>query len=174
MSKKKKDSKRGKNGMISVNETIAVNRRARFDYELGEVFEAGIMLLGSEVKSLRLGQASIAEAYVGQMRNDGSKGRELYIHNANIPEYQQASEHLQHDPKRTKQLLLHKKQIDKLLGSVQRDSYTIVPLRLFFNGRGLAKLEMALGKGKKNHDKRDTEKNRDWKRDKQRIMKDNR
>lgn len=169
---KKKQSKRGKNGMISINETIAVNKRARFDYELGEVFEAGIMLLGTEVKSLRLGQASITEAYVGPLRTDGSKGRELYVLNANIPEYQQAGEHLQHDPKRPKQLLLHKKQVDKLLGSIQRDSFTIVPLRLFFNGRGLAKLELALGKGKKNHDKRDTEKARDWKRDKQRIMRD--
>jgi SsrA-binding protein len=170
MTGQKKNNKRGKNGMISVNETIAVNKRARFDYEIGDVFEAGIMLLGTEVKSLRLGQASIAEAYVGPGRDSDSGN--LFIFNANIPEYQQAGQHLQHDPKRIKRLLLHKRELGKLLGGVTREGFSIVPLRLFFNGRGLAKLEIALGKGKKLHDKRDTERDRDWNRDKQRIMRD--
>ena len=170
MSGKKKDSKRGKSGMISVNETVAVNKRAKFDYELEDRFEAGIMLVGTEVKSLRLGQASIAESYVGPGREHDAGS--LFIFNANIPEYQQAGQHLQHDPKRPKKLLLHKRELHKLLGSVARGGYTIVPLRLFFNGRGLAKLEIALGKGKKLHDKRDTQKSRDWGREKQRIMRD--
>ncbi len=166
----KKKNQKSKSGMISVNETVAVNKRARFDYELEETFEAGLQLRGTEVKSLRLGQASITEAYIGP--GTGDEAWEVFVFNANIPEYQQASQLLQHDPKRTKKLLLKKKEIDKLLGGVQREGYTIVPLRLFFNGRGLAKLELALGKGKKLHDKRDTQKNRDWNRDKHRIMRE--
>lgn len=156
--------------MISVNETVAVNRRARFDYALEDTFEAGLQLHGTEVKSLRLGQASIVEAYIGPGREDQA-GR-LFLFNANIPEYQQAGEHLQHDPKRTKPLLLHKREIHTLLGAVQKGGYTIVPLRLFFNGRGIAKLELALAKGKKLHDKRDTEKKRDWSREKHRLLKE--
>ena len=156
--------------MISVNETVAVNKRARFDYEILEKFEAGLQLYGTEVKSLRLGQASIAEAYIGPGRED--KAGQLFIWNANIPEYQQAGTHLQHDPKRIKLLLLHKREINKLIGSIQREGMTIVPLRLFFNGRGLAKLELALAKGKKLHDKRDTQKQRDWGREKQRLLRD--
>ena len=153
-----------------MNETVAVNKRARFDYEIGDVFEAGLQLYGTEVKSLRHGQASIAESYVGP--GIGEHASELFVFNANIPEYQQASPHLQHEPKRIRKLLLKKREIDKLLGSVQRDGYTIVPLKLFFNGRGLAKLEIALGKGKKLHDKRNTQKSRDWGREKQRIMRE--
>ena len=156
--------------MISVNETVAVNKRARFDYELGETFEAGLQLLGTEVKSLRLGQASIAEAYIGPGREE--QANRLFLFNANIPEYQQASAHLQHNPKRTKTLLLKKREIDKLLGSIQKGGYTIVPTRLFFNGRGLAKLELALAKGKKDHDKRETQKQRDWGREKQRLLRE--
>ena len=154
--------------MISINETVAVNRRARFDYEISDVYEAGLMLHGTEVKSLRLGQASIAEAYIGPGREAESGA--LFIFNANIPEYQQAGAHLQHEPKRIRKLLLKKREIDKLLGSIQREGYTIVPLKLFFNGRGLAKLEIGLGKGKKLHDKRETQKNRDWTREKQRLL----
>ncbi len=158
--------------MISVNETVAVNRRARFDYELGDTFEAGMQLTGSEVKSLRLGQASIAEAYIGPAKSRAEK-RELFIFNANIPEYAQAGPHLQHEAKRTRKLLLHKKEIDKLLGSIDKGGFTIIPLRLFFNGRGLAKLELSLAKGKKLHDKRETQKDRDWNRQKQRLLREN-
>ncbi len=94
----------------------------------------------------------------------------LLIFNANIPEYQQAGSHLQHDPKRTRALLLHKRELNKLIGSINKEGHTIVPLRLFFNGHGLAKLEIALGKGKKLHDKRETQKKRDWGREKQRLL----
>jgi len=155
-----------KKGLISVNQTVADNRRVRFDYALEDKFEAGLMLAGTEVKSLRHGQCSLNEAYVGP------KDGEIWIFNANIPEYQQASEQLQHEPQRARRLLLHKREIGKLLGAVQREGYTIVPVRLYFNGRGLAKLEIALAKGKKMHDKRETSKSRDWARQKQRIMKE--
>lgn len=165
MAKKNKS----KSGLISINETVAVNRRAKFDYELGEHFEAGIMLSGTEVKSLRHGQASIAEAYIGPGKFD-ARADEIFIFNANIPEYGPAGAHLQHEPKRTRKLLLKKKEIGVLLGNVAKGGFTIVPLRLFFNGRGLAKLELALAKGKKLHDKRETEKKRDWNKEKQRLL----
>lgn len=158
---KKKDKK---SGMISVNQTVADNRKARFDYHIEDKFEAGMMLVGTEVKSLRLGQCSIKEAHVAVKKG------ELWLLNANIPEYQQASHLQQHAPKRERKLLLHKKEVDKLMGAVQREGYTIVPLRLFFNGRGLAKLEIALAKGKKLHDKRETAKARDWGREKQKLL----
>lgn len=159
-------NKKSKSGMLSVNETIAVNKRARFDYELEETFEAGIMLTGTEVKSLRLGQASIAEAYIGP--KDGG----IVMFNSHIPEYQQAGRHLQHAPKRERKLLLHKREMDKLLGAVAKSGYTIVPTKLYFNKKGIAKIEIALGKGKKTHDKRDTIKERDWQRDKARLLRD--
>ena len=161
---KKKNQK--KTGLISTNHTVAKNRRATFDYEIEDKFEVGIVLYGTEVKSLRLGQCSINEAYVGP------KAGEIWAFNINIPEYQQAAPHLQHEPQRPRKLLLHKREVDKLLGSVQRGGYTIIPMRLYFNGRGLVKLEIGLGKGKKQHDKRETEKKRDWGREKQRIMRD--
>ncbi len=160
---KKKDKK---SGLISTNETISDNRRARFDYALEEKFEAGIQLVGTEVKSLRHGQCSLNEAHVGP------KGGEMWLFNANIPEYQQASALMQHKPQRARKLLLKKKEVDKLLGAVNREGYTIVPLRIFFNNRGLAKVEIALAKGKKVHDKRETEKKRDWARDKARLMRE--
>ncbi|MCB9996480.1 MAG: SsrA-binding protein SmpB [Rhodospirillales bacterium] len=159
---KKKNSK---SGLISTNATVAENRRAKFDYHLEEKFEAGIELVGTEVKSLRHGQCSINEAYVGP------KGEEILLFNANIPEYQQAGSHLQHTPNRTRRLLLHKREINKLLGAVTREGYTIVPTKLYFNARGMAKIEIALAKGKKQHDKRETIKNRDWGREKQRLLK---
>lgn len=162
MAKKNKS----KSGLLSVNVTVADNRRARFDYALEEKFEAGIVLTGTEVKSLRLGQASINEAYVGP------QGGAIMLFNAHIPEYQQAGRHLQHDPKRVRTLLLSKKQMDTLMGAVQKQGYTIIPVRLYFNARGVAKLEIALAKGKKEHDKRDTIKERDWQRDKSRIMRE--
>src|SRR5688572_9042128 len=154
---KKKDKN---SGLISTNETISDNRRARFDYSLEEKFEAGIQLVGTEVKSLRHGQCSLNEAYVGP------KGGELWLFNANIPEYQQASALLQHKPKRPRKLLLKKREVDKLLGAVTREGYTIAPLRVYFNARGVAKIEIALAKGKQTHDKRETIKKRDWQRDK--------
>lgn len=149
-----------------MNQTVADNKRARFDYALEETFEAGIALVGTEVKSLRLGQASINEAYVGP------KGGEIILFNAHIPEYQQAGKHLQHEPKRERKLLLHKREMNKLMGAVQRSGYTIVPVRLYFNKKGMAKIEIALGKGKKEHDKRDTIKERDWNKQKARIMRE--
>ena len=161
MSKKKSTSK---SGLISTNKTVADNKRARFDYVIEDKFEAGIMLAGTEVKSLRHGQCSINEAYVGP------KDGEIWAFNINIPEYQQASQALQHEPQRPRKLLLHKREVDKLLGSVNRGGYTIVPLRLYFNKRGMVKLEIALAKGKKLHDKRETEKKRDWNKQKQRIL----
>ena len=157
-----KDSK--KKTMISVNQTVAENRRARFDYFLEERFEAGIELTGTEVKSLRLGQCSLNESYAQEM------GGEIWLINSHIPEYMQAGAHLQHQPKRHRKLLLNKKEINRLIGAVTREGYTIVPVRLFFNGKGRAKLDIALAKGKKEYDKRETAKQRDWGREKQRLL----
>jgi SsrA-binding protein len=162
MAKKNK----GKAGLLSINAQVADNRRARFDYFLEEKFEAGIALTGTEVKSLRHGQASIVEAYVGPYQGG------IAIFNLQIPVYAPAGAHLQHEPKRIRNLLLKKKEIDRLIGAVTREGYTIIPTRLYFNARGLAKLEVALAKGKKNHDKRDAMKARDWGRDKHRVMRD--
>lgn len=142
---------------------VADNRRARFNYEIGEVFEAGIALTGSEVKSLRLGRATIAESYAD------ARGGEIWLVNANIPEYLQAS-HFNHPPKRPRKLLLHRNQIDKLASGVERDGMTIVPLKMYFNERGRAKIDVALGRGKKLHDKRETEKKRSWDREKGRLL----
>ena len=161
---KKTDKK--KSGMISTNHTVADNKQVRHNYAVEDVFEAGIMLVGTEVKSLRLGQANIKEAYVGP------KDGEIWVFNMNIPEYQQAGPKMQHEPQRARKLLLHKREVDKLLGSVARAGYTIVPLRLFFNGRGIAKLEIGLAKGKQAHDKRESIKKRDWDKQKARIMRD--
>ena len=161
---KKTDKK--KSGMISTNQTVAVNKQARFNYAIEDTFEAGIMLVGTEVKSLRLGHANIAESYVGP------KDGEIWIFNMNIPEYQQAGPKMQHEPQRPRKLLLHKREVDKLLGSGSRAGYAIIPTKIYFNKKGLAKLEIGLGKGKQLHDKRETIKRRDWNRDKARIMKD--
>jgi SsrA-binding protein len=158
----KKDKK--KNAMISTNQSVAENRRARFDYFLEDRFTAGIQLVGTEVKSLRLGLCSLNESFA-EIRNG-----DLWLIGAHIAEYTQAGAHLQHQPTRPRRLLLHKKEINKLIGSVTREGYTIVPVNLFFNDKGRAKLEIALAKGKKNYDKRETIKNRDWDRDKQRLM----
>ena len=144
---------------------VADNRRARYNYEIEETFEAGIMLQGSEVKSLRAGKANIAEAYASE--EDG----EIYLLNSNIPTYKQAGR-FNHEPRRQRKLLLHKREIDKLLGAVQREGMTIVPLKLYFTDRGIAKLELAIARGKKLHDKRETEKKRDWQRQKARIMRE--
>src|SRR5512132_2592737 len=129
---------------------VAENRKARFNYEIGEVIEAGIVLTGSEVKSLRAGKATIAESYA-----DARDG-EIWLINANIPEYLQASR-FNHAPKRARKLLLHQRQINRLAGAVEREGMTIVPLKLYFNERGRAKIEIALAKGKKLHDKRESD-----------------
>jgi SsrA-binding protein len=144
---------------------IAENRRARFDYFLEETLEAGISLTGTEVKALREGRANIAESYAS------AEGRELVLINAYIPEYANANR-FNHEPRRPRKLLLKRKQIDRLIGAVQRDGRTIVPVRLYWNDKGRAKLELALAKGKKLHDKRQTEADRDWARDKARLMRD--
>jgi len=146
---------------------IAENRRARFDYFIEETFEAGIMLTGTEVKSLRTGRANIAESYAAV------EGREIVLINADIPPYGHANR-FNHEPRRHRKLLLHRRQIDKLIGAVQREGRTLVPIKLYWNDKGLAKLEVGLAKGKKLHDKRETEANRDWQRDKARLMKGDR
>jgi len=158
--------KKKKNTLLSVNADVADNRRARFEYHLEDQFEAGIMLVGTEVKSLRHGQCSIGEAYVGP------RNGEIWIFNCHIPEYAPAGQQNQHEPKRPRKLLLNKKEVDKLLGAVTRDGYTIIPTKMYFDGKGRAKLKISLAKGKKLHDKRATEKARDWGRDKARIMRD--
>jgi SsrA-binding protein len=142
---------------------IADNRKARFNYEIGETFEAGIALTGSEVKSLRQGKATIAESYAD------AKGGEIWLVNANISEYLQAGR-FNHAPKRPRKLLLHARQINKLSAAVDREGMTLVPLKLYFNDRGRAKIELALARGKKLHDKRETERKRSWDRERSRLM----
>ena len=142
---------------------VAQNRRARFNYEIGETFEAGIALTGTEVKALRGGKATIAESYAD------ARGNEIWLVNANIPEYLQGGR-FNHAPKRVRKLLLHRRQIDKLMGAVEREGMTLVPLKLYFNDKGRAKLELALAKGKKLHDKRETEKKRSWERERGRLL----
>ncbi|WP_448954690.1 SsrA-binding protein SmpB [Labrys neptuniae] len=144
---------------------VADNRKARFNYELLDTFEAGIVLAGTEVKSLRLGKATIGESYAGP------SGDELLLFNADIPEYLQANR-FNHERKRPRKLLLHKRQISKLIGAVQRDGLTIVPTKLYFNEQGRAKIELALARGKSLGDKRETEKKRDWQREKGRLLRD--
>lgn len=150
---------------MSVGKLIAENRRARFDYFLEETFEAGLQLTGTEVKALREGRANIAESYAAV------EGDELALINAYIPEYGPASR-FNHEPRRPRRLLLHRKEINKLLGALNRDGRTLIPTRLYFNDKGKAKLELALAKGKKLHDKREASAERDWARDKARLMRD--
>ena len=142
---------------------VAENRRARNDYQIEETFEVGLVLLGSEVKSLRSGRASISESYASE---DGGC---LVLINANIPIYPAAREN--HEPKRIRQLLLKAKERDKYLNMIRREGYTLVPLALYFNKNGIVKLNLGLAKGRKKHDKRDLNKQRDWERQKQRILK---
>jgi SsrA-binding protein len=143
---------------------VAENRKARFNYEIGDTYEAGIALTGSEVKSLRSGKATIAESYAD------AKAGELWLINANIPEYLQAGPFNNHAPKRPRRLLLHQREIDRLLSAVEREGMTVVPLKLYFNEKGRAKVEIALARGKKLHDKRETLKKRSWEREKSRLM----
>ena len=148
-----------------MSKLIAENRRARFDYFLDETLEAGLQLTGTEVKALRQGRANIAESYVGV------EGRELALINAHIPEYGPANR-FNHEPRRQRKLLLHRKEIDKLIGAAQREGRTLIPTRLYFNDRGMVKLEVAMARGKKAHDKRAAESERDWKREQGRLMRD--
>ena len=144
---------------------IAENRRARYDYFLEETFEAGLMLTGSEVKSLRNGRANIAESYASV------EGDEVVLINADIPPFAQANR-FNHEPRRHRKLLLHRKQLDRLIGAVTREGRTIIPTKLYWNDKGLAKLEIAVAKGKKLHDKREATAERDWQRDKARLLRD--
>lgn len=154
MAKKDKDDDR---------KVVAENRKARFAFAIESAFEAGIVLTGSEVKSLRTGRATIAEAYAQ------AKDGEIFLINANIPEYAQANR-FGHEPKRIRKLLVHKSEVKRLSIAVQREGMTLIPLRLYFTPKGIAKMEVGVAKGKKLHDKRETEKQRDWARDKARLM----
>ncbi|WP_373490883.1 SsrA-binding protein SmpB [Parasphingorhabdus sp.] len=144
---------------------VAENRRARYDYFLDDKFEAGIMLTGTEVKSLRFGSGTIAESYA-EVKDD-----EVWLINANIQEWSHGNRY-NHTPTRPRKLLLSRRQINKLHGAVMRKGMTIVPLSIYFNSKGRAKLELALAKGKKAPDKRATEKDRDWKRQQGRLMRE--
>ena len=148
---------------ISTFKIAADNRKARYSYEIGETFEAGIALTGTEVKSLRGGKATIGESYAGE------KNGELWLVNAYIPEYLQANQ-FNHEAKRPRKLLMHRREVDKLTAAVQREGMTVVPLKIYFNEKGRAKLELALARGKKLHDKRETEKRRDWDRERGRLL----
>ena len=154
MAKKNKDDER---------KIVAENRKARYSYAIESVFEAGIMLTGSEVKSLRTGHATIAESYAQ------AKDGEVLLINANFPEYTQANR-FGHEPKRIRKLLLHRAEINKLSIAVQREGLTLIPLKLYFTPKGIAKIEIGVAKGKKLHDKRESEKSRDWERDKARLL----
>ena len=155
MAKKKDDN----------SKIIAENRKARFTYAIGDTLECGIMLVGSEVKSLRGGKSTIAESYAH------AKDGELWLVNAYIPEYTQASR-FNHEPKRTRKLLVHKREAAKFSIAIQREGMTLIPLKMYFNEKGRAKVLLGVAKGKKLHDKRETEKSRDWARDKARLMRD--
>ena len=146
---------------------VAENRRARFDYFVEDKFEAGIALVGTEVKSLRHGEGSIAESYATV------DGDQVWLINSHIPEYSHGNR-LNHEPRRQRKLLLSKREIAKLHGAITRQGLTLVPLSIYFNGRGRAKVEIALARGKKAHDKRETIKERDWKREQQRLLRNNR
>lgn len=148
------------------NKTVAQNRRARFDYFIEDVVEAGIILTGTEVKSLRAGQASVNESYAGV------QGSEIFLLNAYIPEYNKAHVKMQHEVRRPRKLLLHKNQMSKLIGAVNRKGTTLIPLSIYFNARGIAKVELGIATGKKQHDKREATKTRDWQREKSRVMRE--
>lgn len=147
------------------NRVVAENRKARHNYEIGDVIEAGLQLTGTEVKSLRVGKANIAESYASD------ENGEIVLINSHIPEYDQGNR-FNHEPRRPRKLLLHKREIVKMINAVQRDGMTIVPLKLYFNDKGIAKLAVAVAKGKKAYDKRQDAKKRDWQRDKARLMRE--
>jgi SsrA-binding protein len=145
------------------HKVVAENRRARYDYFIEDRFEAGIVLAGTEVKALRQGEGSIAESYAAL------EGEEVWLINSHIPEYSHGNR-MNHEPRRKRKLLLAKREIAKLHGAVNRQGQTLVPLSIYFNARGRAKVELALARGKKAHDKRETIKERDWKREQQRLL----
>ena len=144
---------------------VADNRKARYSYAIDSTLEAGIVLTGSEVKSLRTGKATIAESYAH------AKDGEIFLVNAYIPEYAGANR-FNHEPKRARKVLVHRREVAKLAAAMQREGMTLIPLKLYFTHKGIAKLELGIAKGKKLHDKRDTEKKRDWARDKARLLRD--
>lgn len=148
----------------SPGNVVAQNRRARHDYTIVETLEAGLVLKGTEVKSLRQGKASIGEAYADE------KGGEFYLQNAFIPEYTSGA--FNHDPRGPRKLLLHRREIARLTGAVQRKGMTVVPLSVYFNARGIAKVQLALAEGRQRHDKRQAIKDRDWNRQKARLMRE--
>lgn len=159
-------AKTGKSGLISTG-LVAQNRKARHDYTIQETLEAGIQLTGTEVKSLRQGRGNVAEAYAGR------KGdlEEIWLYNVYIPEYGPAR-HFGHEPRRPRKLLLHKREIRRLLGAISREGMTLVPLSLYFNDRGIAKVSLGLAVGRKKADKREAIKQRDWNRQKQRLLRE--
>jgi len=148
---------------LSKQQFAAQNRRARFDYHIESTVEAGLVLVGSEVKTLRLGRVSINEAFAAE--RDG----EMWLFNAYFPEYE-AANRFNHEPRRLRKLLLKRRELGRLIGQIQRDGVTLVPMSIYFNARGVAKVELGLGKGKKKVDKRAAEKERDWKREQSRVM----
>jgi SsrA-binding protein len=149
----------------TVKKIVAENRKARFNYEIVDTYEAGLVLTGTEVKSLREGKANIAESYASD------EGGEIWLINSYLPEYLQANR-FNHEPRRRRKLLLNKREMAKLSQSVDREGMTLVPLKIYFNDQGRAKLLLAVGRGKKLHDKRETEKQRDWSREKGRLLKE--
>ena len=149
----------------SQNRSIAENRRARYDFTIEDTFEAGLALVGTEVKALREGRANIAESYASVEGND------VWLINANIPVYAPASQ-FNHDPRRHRKLLLKRKEINRLMGETQRKGRTIVPLKLYFNNRGIVKLLIGIGVGKRDIDKRETKKKRDWQKQQARLMRE--
>ena len=150
---------------VAANRVAAQNRKARHNYQIEDSLEAGLVLLGSEVKALREGRANIAESYAKP------ENGEIWLINAHIPEYSQAGQ-FNHEPRRPRKLLLKKREASKLIGATDRDGMTLIPLKLYFNARGIAKLEIGLGKGKHYYDKRETQKKRDWNRQKARLMRE--
>lgn len=148
-----------------IRKIVAENRKARFNYEIIDTYEAGLVLTGTEVKSLRDGKANIAESYASD------EGDEMWLINSHLPEYLQANR-FNHEPRRRRKLLLSKREINRLRAAINREGMTLIPLKIYFNDKGRAKLELALGKGKKLHDKRESEKERDWNRQKSRLLKD--
>ena len=151
---------RGPNGR-----PVAQNRRARHDYFIDENLEAGVILTGTEVKALRDGRASLQDSYAGEQAG------ELFLFNAYIPEYR-AANRFNHETRRPRKLLVHRRELNKLLGAVRREGVTLVPLSIYFNARGIAKVDLGLARGKRKYDKRETEKTRDWQREKARLMRD--
>ena len=142
---------------------VEENRKARHEYEIEDRVEAGLVLMGSEVKSLRAGKASLARAFAGP------KDGELYLQNCNIDDYTEANR-FGHEPRRARKLLVHKRERNRLMGAVQREGYSLIPMKLYFNERGIAKVQLGLGKGKKKYDKRQVQKERDWNRQKSRLL----